>query len=136
LTLGPLEQIGTGHYAQDSSLECVPGTLPWEESYLEGRLRIDVGARRVAKDEIEISLTPTEFDLLESLRNARGRVLSRRSLWERLRSWDHHGQERGIDVHIRHLREKLEDDPSVPRIIATVRAVGYRFVPEPDAKKG
>jgi len=74
-----------------------------------------------------VQLTYVEFEILRSLMRSPGRVLSRRSLLESV--WDSadYREQRTIDVHIRHLREKLESDPSAPELIRTVRGVGYRF---------
>ena len=78
-------------------------------------------------DGERIELTLTEFRIFEALAQARGRVLSRRQLLEAAHGVDHYGDERAVDVHIRHLRQKLEDDPGRPEILLTVRGVGYRF---------
>ena len=75
----------------------------------------------------EVSAREVEFEILRSLMRSPGRVLSRRALLESV--WDSadYREQRTIDVHIRHLREKLERDPSAPQLIRTVRGVGYRF---------
>jgi DNA-binding response OmpR family regulator len=73
-------------------------------------------------------LTALEFDLLVSLSDSPGLVLSRRQLIEQVWGWDFVGDERVVDVHIRNLRSKLGDDAGDPRLIATVRGVGYKFV--------
>lgn len=91
------------------------------------RLRIDPAARRVWKDDKEVQLTPTELELLLALVRHRGRVLSRDQLIEQIWGYDYYGDERVIDVHIRRLRRKLEDEATNSRYIATVRGAGYRF---------
>ena len=91
------------------------------------RLRIDPNARRVWKDAQEVELTPTEYELLHALARHRGRVLSREQLIEQVWGYDYFGDDRVIDVHIRRLRHKVEDDPTQPRYVVTVRNVGYRF---------
>ena len=73
------------------------------------------------------SLTPTEFELLAVLMATPGRVYSRAQLLERLQGLSGEALERGIDVHVRHLRAKIEPDPAHPRYIKTVFGVGYRF---------
>ena len=92
-----------------------------------GRLSIDRAARQTRKDGELLSLTPIEFDLLSALAENRGRVMSRDQLIRRAWGNDYFIEERVVDVHIRRLRQKIEDDPSNARIIATVRSAGYRF---------
>lgn len=89
-------------------------------------LRIDVGSRRVWVGEREVELTTTEFDLLKTLAEHHGRVLSREQLLEKVWGYDYFGDDRVVDVHIGHIRQKLGDD----RFIVTVRGVGYRFEDE------
>ncbi|MEW5961105.1 MAG: response regulator transcription factor [Chloroflexota bacterium] len=91
------------------------------------RLRIDVAARRVWKDGQPIELTPIEFDLLQALAEHPGRVLSREQLLQRVWGYDFYGEERVVDVHLGHVRKKIETDPAQPELIVTVRGVGYRF---------
>lgn len=94
------------------------------------RLRIDAGARRVWKDGQPIELTTIEFDLLHALAEHRGRVLNREQLLERVWGHDFYGEDRVVDVHLGHIRKKLESDPANPEFIITVRGVGYRFEDE------
>ena len=72
-------------------------------------------------------LTPREFQLLFALMRAPGRAFTRAELAERALGRDFEGLERTIDVHVRNLRRKIEDDSAQPRRIATVPGVGYRF---------
>lgn len=95
------------------------------------RLRIDVGARQVWKDDQPVDLTAIEFDLLHALAEHRGRVLSREQLLELVWGHDFYGEERVVDVHLGHIRRKIETDPANPELIATVRGVGYRFEDKP-----
>jgi two-component system, OmpR family, alkaline phosphatase synthesis response regulator PhoP len=95
------------------------------------RLRIDVGARRVWKDDEPVELTTLEFDLLHALAEHRGRVLSREQLLERVWGHDFYGEDRVVDVHLGHVRKKIEAEPANPELITTVRGVGYRFEDEP-----
>jgi two-component system alkaline phosphatase synthesis response regulator PhoP len=74
-----------------------------------------------------LELKPREFDLLALLLTNKGRVLTRDRILERLWGHDYIGDTRTVDVHVRWLREKIEEDPSNPKRIATVRGVGYRF---------
>ena len=92
-----------------------------------GELRIDVPRRTVEVRGQEVQLTFVEFELLRVLAAAPGRVFSRRQLLERLRGGADYREPRTIDVHVRHLREKIESNPHEPELILTVRGVGYRF---------
>ena len=90
-------------------------------------LKIDVGRRSVEVRSSPVSLTYVEFELLRTLASHPGRVYSRRMLLESLWGAADYREPRTIDVHVRHLREKLEHDPAAPEYILTVRGVGYRF---------
>jgi two-component system alkaline phosphatase synthesis response regulator PhoP len=92
-----------------------------------GRLRIDPGERRVWKDGAEVSLTSLEFNLLLALAGHPRLVLTRPQLIEKVWGADFYGDERVVDVHIKELRRKLEDDPGHPTVLTTVRNIGYRF---------
>jgi DNA-binding response OmpR family regulator len=98
-----------------------PGALVFE------RLRIDPAERRVWKDGREVDLTTLELDLLLAMASNARLVMSRARLVERVWGADFFGDERVVDVHIKELRKKLEDDPGTPVFITTVRGVGYRF---------
>ena len=100
------------------------GQKPEELSY-DG-LKIFLPSRRVAVDDVEADLTYTEFELLSTLASNPGRVFSRGALLRQV--WgDEFRDERTVDVHIRHLREKIERDPRNPEFVHTVRGVGYVF---------
>jgi DNA-binding response OmpR family regulator len=90
-------------------------------------LVIDVPRRTVALRDKPVQLTYVEFELLRTLASVPGRVFSRRMLLEALWGSADYRDPRTIDVHVRHLREKLEVDSSNPEYILTVRGVGYRF---------
>jgi two-component system response regulator VicR len=92
-----------------------------------GRIDIDRESRRVFRDQCEIALTLKEFDLLDYLRANSGKVISREVLLDKVWGYGFAGDSRTVDVHIRWLREKIEDDPANPRHIKTVRGVGYRL---------
>jgi DNA-binding response OmpR family regulator len=94
---------------------------------LEG-LEIDPGRREVTRDGEPAVLTALEFDLLAALASSPGRVFTRRQLLERVWGWDHVGDDRIVDVHVRKLRRALGDDATDPRFIATVRGVGYKVL--------
>ncbi len=86
---------------------------------------IDAKGRIVLKRGIPVDLSPKEFDLLVTLAENEGRVMSREYLLNHIWGDDFYGDDRTVDVHIRWLREKLEDDPSNPEHIQTVRGIGY-----------
>jgi DNA-binding response OmpR family regulator len=90
-------------------------------------LTIDIGRRSVMARDESVQLTYVEFELLRTLAAHPGRVFNRRMLLEALWGGADYRDPRTIDVHIRHLREKLERDPRDPEYIFTVRGVGYRF---------
>ncbi|MGB2953365.1 MAG: response regulator transcription factor [Gaiellaceae bacterium] len=90
-------------------------------------LRIDAARRAVDLDGQPVQLTYVEFELLRTLAAHPGRVYTREMLLESLWGDSAYREPRTIDVHIRHLREKLEQDPRSPQYIFTVRGVGYRF---------
>jgi DNA-binding response OmpR family regulator len=92
-----------------------------------GSLALDGGRRAVAIDGAPVQLTYVEFEILRTLMAHPGRVYSRRMLLEALWGSADFRDPRTIDVHVRHLREKLEPDSSRPEYILTVRSVGYRF---------
>jgi DNA-binding response OmpR family regulator len=94
-------------------------------------LTIDPAAREVRVDDAPVTLSALEFNVLTALAEAPGRVFSRRQLLERVWGYDFFGDERVVDVHIRSLRARLGDDAASPRLIATVRGVGYKFIGRP-----
>lgn len=98
-----------------------------DDEIVAGDLRLDQAARTVHKGEQEIQLAPREYDLLATLMRNQGAALSRDLLLTGVWGQDYVGDTRTVDVHIRWLREKIEDDPSRPDRITTVRGVGYRF---------
>jgi two-component system alkaline phosphatase synthesis response regulator PhoP len=111
-----------------AGLRRVSSGSPAESSVLAfKRLRIDVGARQVWKDGRPVDLTTLEFNLLQALAEHPGRVLSREQLLERVWGHDFYGEDRVVDVHLGHIRKKIEANPANPEFIVTVRGVGYRF---------
>jgi DNA-binding response OmpR family regulator len=92
-----------------------------------GPLRIDRSRRRVEIDGRTPELTYVEFELVRILAEQPGRVFSRSALLEKVWGSSEYRDPRTVDVHVRHLREKLERDPSKPELILTVRGIGYRF---------
>ena len=90
-------------------------------------IRIDSHRYEVWRDGETVELTALEFKLLKTLAEYAGMVLSREQLLERVWGYDYFGEDRVVDVHIGHIRQKLEADPADPQFIITVRGVGYKF---------
>jgi len=103
------------------------GTVPSGPDRYGPRLTIDRRAGRVHLDGSPVALTPKEYDLLGFLTEEPGALMSREQIMEAV--WDAHwfGPTKTLDVHISWLRKKIEDEPSSPRYISTVRGVGFRF---------
>jgi two-component system, OmpR family, response regulator len=100
---------------------------PDDEPIEQGELKIDPARRSVALRGEEVPTTYVEFEILAALARSPGRVLSRETLLEHVWGDSDYRDPRTVDVHIRHLREKLEVDPKLPEYLFTVRGVGYRF---------
>jgi DNA-binding response OmpR family regulator len=100
---------------------------PPSEPLVAGDLTIDEDRREVRKGERAIELPTRLFELLVYLARHRGIVVTRGQLLERVWGYEFAGDTRTVDVHVRWLREKIEDDPANPQLILTVRGVGYRF---------
>jgi DNA-binding response OmpR family regulator len=98
-----------------------------------GDLVLDPGPRKVTKGDKQIELAAREFDLLHLLMTHAGEVVRRETIMDEV--WDPHwfGSTKTLDVHISWLRKKIEDDPSNPRYITTVRGVGFRFLAPDEA---
>jgi DNA-binding response OmpR family regulator len=95
-----------------------------------GNLRLELNTHRAFKGDQELSLRQKEYELLTLLLSRPGEVISRAEFFDRVWGTDWLGDTRTLDVHIRWLREKIEADPGQPRLIQTVRGVGYRFAAE------
>lgn len=92
-----------------------------------GDLTIDTGAYRVYKNGAEIDLTGKEYELLKTMVLNNGKILTRDFLLNRVWGYDYYGDTRTVDVHVRHLRKKIEDDDRKPKLIQTARGIGYSF---------
>jgi DNA-binding response OmpR family regulator len=103
---------------------------PVTEPVRVGELELDPGARRALYRGAELALTGYEFTLLDALARRAGRVLSREQLMELAKGTAEEAFDRSIDVHVSRLRQKLGDDPKRPRLIKTVRGVGYLYAAE------
>jgi DNA-binding response OmpR family regulator len=99
-----------------------------------GDLEIDAVARTVTRDGQEVTLTYSEFEILHKLASSPRRVFTREELMNHLWKGNFYGDLRSVDVHVRHLRQKVERDPSNPVMIRTVRGVGYAFGGPEDAR--
>lgn len=94
-----------------------------------GRLTLDPTKHELRRDGTVVALRPREFGLLEYLMRHPEQVLTRDQILESVWGITYRGETRTVDVHIRWLREKLEDDPAHPQHIQTLRSIGYKFVP-------
>lgn len=95
---------------------------------IAGALDLDLRGRTVSRSGEEVQLKPKEFDLLYFLAKNAGQVFTREQILERVWGYDFFGGSRTVDVHVRWLREKLEEAPAHPQHLLTVRGVGYKFV--------
>jgi len=98
-----------------------------EGEFTLGNLRLNFSRYEIHLGQEKIELTPKEFELLKILATNSGRVFTREQLLEKIWGYEYFGDTRTVDVHIRHLRAKLEQDPKVADAVETVRGVGYRF---------
>ena len=96
-------------------------------SFDSGKLVINTEERSVKVKGITIMLTPNEFDILYTLAINKGRVLTRDQLIQKIFGLDFEGYDRTIDVHIKNLRKKIEEDSKNPRYVITVVKIGYKF---------
>lgn len=95
--------------------------------YSFGNIFVDFQKHLVLKNGEEIDLTLKEFELLQILMENEGKVMTREILLDKIWGYEYIGETRTVDVHIRHLRKKVEEDDKNPRYIQTIRGIGYRF---------
>ena len=100
---------------------------PSGQVYAFDALEVDFGRAEVRRDGAALEMTPIEFRLLETFIRRRGRVLTREQLLDAAWSRGVHVTDRAVDAHIVNLRRKIESDPAVPRLLVSVRGLGYRF---------
>ncbi len=100
---------------------------PLNETLSFSALRIDIPRHSVYLNDIPVSLTHTEFEILVKMASSPGRVFNRKQLLETVQDTVYEGYERTIDAHIKNLRKKIENDPAKPVFIKTVHGVGYKF---------
>jgi DNA-binding response OmpR family regulator len=107
-------------------------TAGGEPALVAGPVQVDVAARAARVGGRAVELTGLEFDILVALARRPGRVVGREVLLEEAGRTDVTVSDRTVDVHVSHLRRKLGDDPRSPKLIKTVRGVGYVLAPEPE----
>lgn len=100
---------------------------PMENVYNFGNVTIDFQKHQVVKNNKKIDLTLKEFELLQVLIKNKGRVMTRDFLLDKVWGYEYIGETRTVDVHIRYLRKKIEDDDKNPKFVETIRGIGYRF---------
>jgi len=122
----PTELVARVRAVLRRSQEAPDRIAPPKAAVRAGGLSLDPDTRDVTVDDRPVVLTAREFDLLLAMVKRPGVVFSREQLLESALGYSDFAEERGVDVHIRHLREKLGDDAAAPRFIETVRGVGYR----------
>ncbi|NFO12870.1 response regulator transcription factor [Clostridium botulinum] len=106
-----------------------PGVDIEENLYESQGLKIDFDRHEVFINNQKIELTLKEFDLLKILIKNKGKILQRETLLDKIWGYEYIGETRTVDVHIRYLRKKIEEDDKNPKFIETIRGVGYRFNP-------
>jgi DNA-binding response OmpR family regulator len=109
-----------------------PAEAPSEAPVIAGALRLDPVRHEVVKQGKPLPLSAMEFRLLEFFLRRRGRAFNRAQLLDQVWGQDRFVEPRTVDVHIRRLREKVEDDPRRPTLILTVRGLGYKCADETD----
>jgi DNA-binding response OmpR family regulator len=118
-------QLRRVSFAQQEAPEAAGA--PGSDRLVFGDLSIDMGRREATLKGESLRLKPKEYELLLFLARNRNMALSRDLILEQVWGWDYDGGTRTVDVHVRWLREKVEEDPANPARIVTVRGVGYRF---------
>jgi len=100
-----------------------------DDVYDSQNLKVDFERHEVYANGDKIDLTLKEFELLQILIKNKGKILKRETLLDKIWGYEYIGETRTVDVHIRYLRKKIEEDDKNPRFIETIRGVGYRFNP-------
>jgi DNA-binding response OmpR family regulator len=118
-------QLRRTRLAQEEMAKSAPENK--RETLKFGDLVINAIRREVTLNHTPIPLKPKEYELLEFFATHKGQMLSREFILERVWGWDYIGDSRTVDVHVRWLRQKIEEEPSEPKRIITVRGGGYRF---------
>ncbi|MDU1411651.1 MAG: response regulator transcription factor [Clostridium sp.] len=103
-------------------------SLKQEESKMRfGNISIDFQKHEVFRNNARVELTLKEFELLEILIKNKGKVMTRDFLLDKIWGYEYVGETRTVDVHVRHLRQKIEEDDKNPIYIQTIRGIGYKF---------
>jgi two-component system phosphate regulon response regulator OmpR len=110
----------------------VAAVAPKADGIVFGPYRLDLAARRLLRDGVEVELSSAEFDLLKVFAERPGRVLSRDVLLDQLKGYERDPFDRTVDIRVARLRRRIEPDPSSPVFIRTVRGEGYLFSPHGD----
>ena len=105
------------------------------EVFSSGRLKVNFERHEVLIDDVKVDLTLKEFELLQILIKNKGKILQRETLLDKIWGYEYIGETRTVDVHIRYIRKKIEEDDKNPRFIETIRGVGYRFSPVQNDEK-
>lgn len=103
------------------------GKAEEKDELVFGNLSLNLVKHEVRKFGKEVELKPKEFDLLKLMATNPGKVFTRDFLLEQLWGYDYLGDTRTVDVHMRRLRQKIEDEPSSPKLLKTVHGIGYKF---------
>lgn len=99
-----------------------------ENLFRFGDISVNLQTREVKKSDVRIELTLKEFEILKLLIKNKGNILTREMLLDKIWGYEYIGETRTVDVHIRHLRQKIENDDKNPMFIQTIRGVGYKFI--------
>jgi two-component system response regulator RegX3 len=99
-----------------------------DEILTGGPVEMDVARHEVRIDGEPVAFPPKEFELLQAFLSRKGRLLTREHLIEEIWGYDYVGDTKTLDVHVKRIRQKIEDDPHEPRLLLTVRGLGYKFV--------
>jgi DNA-binding response OmpR family regulator len=110
---------------ESAPMDTTPATRRPSRRLTCGPIEMNLDGRSVYRSGQEVDLQPKQYELLKCLMQNRGTVLTRDQLLQNVWGYDYAGDTRTVDVHVRWLREKLEEDPANPRLIQTVRGVGY-----------
>ncbi|MCI5165649.1 MAG: DNA-binding response regulator [Candidatus Electrothrix sp. GM3_4] len=125
--LARLRAVTRRHQQVEEKAKSSANSIADDEALIFAELRIEQGSRTVRLSGETLNLTPVEYDLLVTLANSAGRVLSRDQLLDAVAGRNYEVFDRSVDVHISSLRKKLGENPRVPRFIHTIRTAGYMF---------
>ncbi|MFQ5577236.1 MAG: winged helix-turn-helix domain-containing protein, partial [Anaerolineae bacterium] len=127
-----VEKLVQSPYTQRQLVKQISKTVAKGRFIRAGNLTLDTRTRAVLCAGTGHTLTPKLFALLKLLIKHQGQIVYRKTIMQEVWETDYMGDTRTLDVHIRWLREKIEDDPGNPKYVLTVRGAGYRFIANPD----